>query len=207
MRKITPMILVALMLVSALSSFDFAELEETEVIEDAGARAGADAEMVAITTPKETVCPSGGTCRDVMKVGDETEFSAYIQNSGDGPITEMSYSVTVFLSDADGNPGNVAKDAATGNDLTWTNNDVICASASVCDYQSLAAGDVLGGGKHTMSVNGAPITWTPAKGLYVVEMIVDASPDADVGNDAQQIFVSVEDWYDITVDLLSLIHI
>lgn len=28
MRKITPMILVMLMLVSALSSFDFAELEE-----------------------------------------------------------------------------------------------------------------------------------------------------------------------------------
>ena len=60
MRKITPMILVTLLLVSALSSFDFAELEETEVIEDAGARAGADAELVAITNPKETVCPTGG---------------------------------------------------------------------------------------------------------------------------------------------------
>ena len=201
MRKITPMILVALMLVSALSSFDFAELEETEVIEDAGARAGADAEMVAITNPKETVCPFGAACRNVMKVGDVTEFSSYIQNSGDADITEMSYSVTVYLSDADGNPGMVAKDATTGTDLTWTNNDVICASSTFCDYQSLAAGDVLGGGKHTMSVAGAPMTWTPAKGLYVVEMIVDASPDADVGNDAQQIFVSVEDWYDITLDL------
>lgn len=201
MRKITPMILVALLLVSALSSFDFAELEETEVIEDAGARAGADAEMVAITNPKETVCPFGAACRNVMKVGDVTEFSSYIQNSGDADITEMSYSVTVFLSDADGNPGMVAKDATTGADLTWVNTDVICASASVCDYQSLAAGDVLGGGKHTMSVAGAPITWTPAKGLYVVEMIVDANPDADIGNDAQQIFVSVEDWYDITIDL------
>ncbi len=201
MRKITPMILVALMLVSALSSFDFAELEETEVIEDAGARAGADAEMVAITNPKETVCPFGAACRNVMKVGDVTEFSSYIQNSGDADITEMQYSVTVYLSDADGNPGMVAKDATTGADLTWSNPNVMCASAANCDFTSLAAGDVLGGGKHTMSVNGAPITWTPAKGLYVVEMIVDASPDADVGNDAQQIFVSVEDWYDITVDL------
>ena len=106
------------------------ELEETEVIEDAGARAGADAEMVAITNPKETVCPLGASCRNVMKVGDVTEFSAYIQNSGDAAITEMSYSVTVYLSDAAGNPSLVAKDSS-GADLTWTNNDVICASASV----------------------------------------------------------------------------
>ena len=200
MRKITPMILVTLMLVSALSSFDFAELEETEVIEDAGARAGADAEMVAITNPKETVCPLGASCRNVMKVGDVTEFSAYIQNSGDADITEMSYSVTVYLSDADGNPSMVAKDLS-GADLTWSNNDVICASASICDYQSLAAGSVLGGGKHTMSVSGSPISWTPIKGLYVIEMVVSANPDVDVGNDAQQVFVSVEDWYDIELDL------
>ena len=200
MRKITPMILVTLMLVSALSSFDFAELEETEVIEDAGARAGADAEMVAITNPKETVCPLGASCRNVMKVGDVTEFSAYIQNSGDASITEMSYSVTVYLSDASGNPSMIAKDAS-GNDLTWNNNDVICASAGICDFTSLAAGDVLGGGKHTMSVSGSPISWSPLKGLYVIEMVVSANPDFDVGNDAQQVFVSVEDWYDISVDL------
>jgi hypothetical protein len=119
------MILVTLMLVSALSSFDFAELEETEVIEDAGARAGADAELVAITNPKESVCPGlGAPCRNVMNVGDTTEFSAYIQNSGDADVEEMSYSVTVYLSDANGNPSLVAKDAS-GTDLTWTNNDVI----------------------------------------------------------------------------------
>ena len=200
MRKITPMILVTLMLVSALSSFDFAELEETEVIEDAGARAGADAEMVAITNPKETVCPLGASCRNVMKVGDVTEFSAYIQNSGDAAITEMSYSVTVYLSDASGNPSMVAKDSS-GADLTWSNNDVICASAAICDFTSLAAGDVLGGGKHVMSVLGSPISWTPLKGLYVIEMVVTASPDVDVGNDAQQVYVSVEDWYDIELDL------
>ena len=200
MRKITPMILVTLMLVSALSSFDFAELEETEVIEDASARAGADAEMVAITNPKETVCPLGASCRNVMKVGDVTEFSAYIQNSGDAAITEMSYSVTVYLSDAAGNPSLVAKDSS-GADLTWTINDVICASAAICDFTSLAAGDVLGNGKHTMSVAGSPIAWTPLKGLYVIEMVVSANPDVDVGNDAQQVYVSVEDWYDIELDL------
>ena len=209
MRKITPMILVMLMLVSALSSFDFAELEENEVIEDTGARAGADADLVAITTPKETVCPFGAECRNVLKVGDETTFSAYIKNSGDADITEMAYSVNVWLSDANGNPSMIAKDA-NGNDLSWTNNDVMCASVSVCDFQSLSAGAVLGGGKHTMSVAGSPITWTPARGLYVIEMVVNANPDDDVGNDAKQVFVTVEDWYDIDVDLvwdLSLIHI
>ncbi len=196
MRKITPMILVALMLVSALSSFDFAELEETEVIEDAGARSGADAELVAITNPKETVCPTGSSCRNVMNVGDTTEFSAYIQNSGDAEIEEMAYSVTVYLSDANGNPSLVAKDA-NGDDLSWTNNDVICSNLQFCDFLPLAAGDVLGGGKHTMSVDGSPMEWTPAAGLYVIEMIVTAVSDADIGNNAQQIFVSVEDWYDI----------
>ena len=90
MRKITPMILVMLMLVSALSSFDFAELEDNEVIEDTGARAGADADLVAITTPKETVCPLGAECRNVLKVGDDTTFSAYIKNSGDADISIMS---------------------------------------------------------------------------------------------------------------------
>lgn len=201
MRKITPMILVMLMLVSALSSFDFAELEENEVIEDTGARAGADADLVAITTPKETVCPFGAECRNVLKVGDETTFSAYIKNSGDADITEMAYTVNVWLSDANGNPSMIAKDA-NGNDLSWTNNDVMCASVSVCDFQSLAAGAVLGGGKHTMSVAGSPITWAPAKGLYVIEMVVNADPDDDVGNDAKQVFVTVEDWYDIDVDLV-----
>ncbi|MDA8546818.1 hypothetical protein N9L11_03445 [Euryarchaeota archaeon] len=201
MRKITPMILVMLMLVSALSSFDFAELEENEVIEDTGARAGADADLVAITTPKETVCPFGAECRNVLKVGDETTFSAYIKNSGDADITEMAYTVNVWLSDANGNPSMIAKDA-NGNDLSWTNNDVMCASVSVCDFQSLAAGAVLGGGKHTMSVAGSPITWTPTKGLYVIEMVVNANPDDDVGNDAKQVFVTVEDWYDIDLDLV-----
>ena len=206
MRKITPMILVTLLLVSALSSFDFAELEENEVIEDTGARAGADAELVAITNPKETICPFEAACRNVMKVGDETTFSSYIQNSGDVDITEMGYSVTVYLSDAAGNPSMVAMDAA-GNQLTWTNNNVICSNAAYCPYQTLLAGDVLGGGKQVMSGGASPATlvpfsWIPVKGLYVVEMIVTADVDVDAGNDAQQIFVSVEDWYDIELDLV-----
>jgi len=200
MRKITPMILVTLMLVSALSSFDFAELEETEVIEDAGARAGADAEMVAITNPKETICPFQAPCRNVMKVGDVTDFTSYIKNVGDADITEMSYTVEVWISDPDGNAIMLAKDL-NNNDLTWTNADVICGSSTICDYQSLAAGAVLGGGKHTMSKLGSPIQWTPLEGNYVIKMTVTSSPDASAGNNAQQVFVTVEDWYDIELDL------
>ena len=206
MRKITPMILVTLLLVSALSSFDFAELEEIEVIEDTGARSGADAELIAITNPKETICPFQAACRNVMKVGDETTFSAYIQNSGDADITEMGYSVTVYLSDAAGNPSMVAKDAA-GNELTWTNSNVICSNAAYCPYQTLVAGDVLGGGKQVMSGGASPASlvpfaWNPVKGLYIVEIIVTADEDVDAGNDAQQIYVTVEDWYDIELDLV-----
>ncbi|MBT61000.1 MAG: hypothetical protein CMA63_05560 [Euryarchaeota archaeon] len=199
MRKTTPMILVALMLVSALSGFNVAELEENVVIEDTGARAGADAEMVAITNPKETVC-NQATCRNVMKVGEETTFSAYIQNSGDADITEMTYTVTVYLSDAAGNPSMVAKDS-TGQDLTWTNNDVICANAQLCDFGALGSGDVLGGGKLTLTSGGNDIVWSPIQGLYVIQIVVDASPDVDAGNDAQSVFVSVENWYDIELDL------
>ena len=200
MRKITPMILVTLMLVSALSSFDFAELEETEVIEDAGARAGADAEMIAITNPKETICPFEATCRNVLKVGDVTEFTSYIKNSGDTDIANMGYTVEVWISDANANPSQLAKNL-NGDDLAWTNNDVICDLQGGCPYQSLAAGAVLGGGKHTMSMLGTPIQWTPTEGFYVIKMIVNSVSDSSPVNDDKQIFVSVEDWYDIQVDL------
>ena len=199
MRKITPMILVALMLVSVLSSFDFAELEETEVIEDAGARAGADAEVIAITSPKETSC-NQQSCRNEIRVGEETTFSAYIQNGGDADISEMGYSVSVYLSDDSGDPGMIAKDSA-GNDLQWSNGQVICANANFCSFTSLAAGATLDDGKHTLQAGGSDITWTPARGQYVVQILVDSPDDVDVGNDAQEIYVSVVDWYDIELDL------
>ena len=63
MRKMTPMILVALMLASIFASIDFVELEETVIIEEAGARSGADADAIAITSPKETSCNNNGCNR------------------------------------------------------------------------------------------------------------------------------------------------
>ncbi|MDE0954420.1 MAG: hypothetical protein OR994_07065, partial [Candidatus Poseidoniales archaeon] len=198
MRKMTPMILVALMLASIFASIDFVELEETVIIEEAGARSGADAEAIAITSPKETSCNTNG-CRNELKVGEATTFAAFIKNSGDAAIDEMGYTVTVYSNDGSGNAGAIVLDAQ-GDQLSWTNGDVICDAG--CPDTSLAAGAILGGGKTTLkTISGNDIQWTPVAGFYVVEVVVNAIGDVDPGNDVQQIIVNVVDWVDIAVDL------
>ena len=154
MKNMTPVILVMLLLTSFLAGMDMHELEEQVVIEETGARSGADATVVAITTPKETTCNDQG-CRNTLQVGEETTFAAYIKNDGTADITEMSYSVTVYLTDSSRAVGDVAKDA-NGNDLIWSNTDVMCDDASVCLYDGttdpLTAGSFLGGGKSTLQL-------------------------------------------------------
>lgn len=199
MRKMTPMILVALMLASIFASIDLVELEETVVIEEAGARTGADAEVIAITSPKETSC-ANNVCRNQLKVGEVTTFAAFIKNSGDAAIEEMGYSVTVYQDDGSGNAGAIVLDAQ-GNQLSWDNGNVVCDDTLACPIQSLAAGAILGGGKTTLQYGGNDIQWTPMAGSYIIEVIVNALDDADPGNDVQQISVSVVDWIDIAVDL------
>ena len=203
MKNITPVILVMLMLTSYLACMDFNELEEEVVIEDTGARSGADATVIAITTPKETTC-NGQNCRNTLQVDEEVSFSAYIKNAGDTDITELSYSVSIYLTDASQAIGDLATDAS-GNDLVWTNLDAMCDDGSVCDYDSttdpLAAGAYLGGGKQTLQRNGADIIWTPTTGEYMVEVAVDSPTDADMANNAAYTYVKVEDWYDIKVEL------
>jgi len=200
MRKMTPMILVALMLASIFASIDFVELEETVIIEEAGARSGADAETIAITSPKETSCNTNG-CRNELKVGETTTFAAFIKNSGDAAIDEMGYGVTVYSNDGSGNAGAIVLDAQ-GNPLSWTNGNVICDDILACPVSSLASGAILGGGKTTLKTeSGTDIQWTPVAGFYVIEVVVDAIGDVDPGNDVQQIIVNVVDWIDIAVDL------
>lgn len=205
MKNMTPMILGLLMLTSFFAGIDFTELEETVVIEDAGARAGADPSVLAITTPKETICDTTG-CRNELKVGEATNFAAYIQNIGDASVDELTYTVTVYLTDSSGAVGMIAKDP-TGNDLQWENLDAICDDGSVCDFDSSAtphpftANSYLGGGKYTLKYAGQDILWTPTQGIYIVEIAVDSPTDADIANNAQQIEVSVTDWYDIKVEL------
>ena len=206
MKNMTPVILVMLLLTSFLASMDMHELEEQVVIEETGARSGADATVVAITTPKETTCNDQG-CRNTLQVGEETTFSAFIKNDGDADITELSYTVTVYLTDSSGAVGGVAKDA-TGNDLIWENANVMCDDITVCLYDGsvnpLAAGAFLGGGKSTLQLDGGngDITWTPTRGEYLVEISVGAPTDIDTANNAELVYVLVEDWYDIEVDLV-----
>ena len=200
MRKLTPMILVTLMLASVFASIDFVELEETVIIEEAGARSGADAEAIAITSPKETSCNTNG-CRNELKVGEVTTFAAFIKNSGDTAIDEMGYTVTVYSNDGSGNAGAIVLDAL-GNELSWENGNVICDDALACPVSSLAAGAILGGGKITLQTeSGTDIQWTPVAGFYIIEVVVNAIGDVDPGNDVQQIIVNVVDWTDIAVDL------
>ena len=191
------------MLTSFFAGMDIHELEEQVVIDETGARAGADASVVAITTPKESTCNIAG-CRNTLQVGEEVTFSAFIKNVGDADITELSYSVTVYLTDSSQAVGGIAKDAA-GNDLVWENVDAMCDDGTICDFDSttnpLAAGAFLGGGKLTLQRSGADIVWTPTQGEYMVEIAVDSPIDADTSNDAELVYVIVEDWYDIEVDL------
>ena len=134
MRKITPVMLVLLLVASLMANIDITQLETTEVIEEVGARSGADAELVAITSPKETQC--NPECRNEIFVGQATTFEVFIQNSGDQAITELGYKAAVWIADGNGNPLMLAKDAS-GADIEFDNPDVICDDASVCDDQSL----------------------------------------------------------------------
>ena len=132
MKNMTPVILGLLMLTSFFAGVDFHELEEPVVIEETGARSGADPSVMAITTPKETNCDTTG-CRNALQVGEETTFSAYIKNSGDANIVEMGYTVTIYAADSSGNAGNIAV-GADGSPLQWSNPDVMCDDITVCQY-------------------------------------------------------------------------
>ena len=198
MRKITPVMLVLLLVASLMANIDITQLETTEVIEDTGARSGADAELVAITSPKETICEP--TCRNELFVGQDTTFEVFIQNAGDTAITELGYKAQVWNADGNGNPLNLAKDS-TGADLEWDNPDVICDDTTVCDDQSLASGDVFKGGKTMIQYGGGDATWSPTAGIYVVQIEVYSDEDVEATNDVQQVYVEVRDYLDIDVDI------
>ena len=199
MRKMTPMILVILMLASVLSSIDVYELQEQNEFEETSARANADPEVVMISSPRETTTMANGDTVHELLAGEPVNFKAYIKNSGDADLTRMTYEVTVYQ-DLSGERGQVAQDDA-GNDLIWSNSGVICPNG--CTYTSLASGEFLGGGETTLSdgSNNA-YEWTPAPGNYWVEVAVDTvQPGNDVGNDVYSIQVTARAYYDIDIDV------
>jgi hypothetical protein len=200
MNKLTPMILAFLMMAStSLVALDLTELEEIENNEADG-RVGPDAEVVAILSPRETTTEAiTGEVRNSIKAGEDVEFEVFVQNAGDTSITEMGLTVTVYLSE-NGNQGMIAMDTA-GNELSWTNGNVVCDDAGTCPLAELPAGDLLSNGKYAMTYENSPIVWTPAVGDYLVVVTSEAEGDSDPANDRQEHFVSVTDWTDIILDL------
>jgi len=198
MSKLTPIILAAIMLAStSLVALDWAELEEKKMTEADG-RTGPDAQ-VEMLSPRQTTVDINGDKLHTLDAGDETVFELYVENSGDTDITEMGITLTVYL-DENGVRGPVAKDSA-GNDLSWTNGDVVCDDAFVCPWSTLAANDILNSGKYTFAYQGSAVTWAPTTGDYQIVVETDALDDADPGNDEDITYVSVVDWTDVIVDL------
>ena len=206
MKNMTAVVLALLMMTSYLAVVDMTEFEEPLAeTQETSARSGADPSVLAITTPKETVCDLNG-CRNTLEVGQTTTFSAYIQNVGDAAGDDLAYSVTVYLTDSSGAVGNIAQDA-NGQDLMWENLDAMCDDGSVCDFDStstphpFSANAYLGGGKLTLQQGGADIEWTPSEGNYILQISVSSLTDADVANNVEQIDIIVADWADVEVDL------
>ena len=200
MNKMTPMILVMLMLTSVLASIDFVELQEMKEIEDTSGRASADPEVVIITSPRETTCDSSGDCLDELLAGDSVNFRAYLRNSGDADLDNMQYSVDIYLNN-NGNRGDIATDTA-GNELSWTNYNAVCNTSPSCQDTVLAQGEFLTGGEAVLkNFDGSTLVWTPAAGSYFVVVSVTSSVLGDPGNNELSVAVTVRDYFDVAVDL------
>ena len=197
MRKMTPMILVILMLASVLSSIDVYELQEQKEFEETSARAGADAEVVFVTSPRETLM-AGDEVTDQLLAGEPVNFKAYLRNGGDADLTNMQYQVTVYDS-VSGERGDIATDS-NGNNLAWANDNAVCANS--CQNSVLTPGEFIDGGESTLTTSaGNVIVWTPTAGDYIVEVKVTSIFAGDPGNDEISYPVSVKDYYDIVMNM------
>lgn len=199
MRNMTTMLLVTLLLASLLAGMPTNELETEDAIEQSSARSGADIDILGITQPSETSCTAAG-CRDELLVGESTTFEVVMKNIGSGDVTDMTYSLDIYLTDSSKVRGLQAKDS-TGQELSWTNDVAVCDDAASCDETSFAANTIYTGGAATLTSLGSDITWTPDVGEYLVVVTVDSDQDTDPANDEEEIYVVVRDYTDIEVDL------
>ena len=199
MNKMTPMILVMLMLTSVLASIDFVELQEMKEIEDTSGRASADPEVVIITSPRETTCDSSGDCLDELLAGEPVNFRAYLRNSGDADLTNMQYTVEIYINE-NGNRGDIAKDSS-GNDLSWTNYNAVCSTTN-CQESVVTPGSFVTGGEAVLqNFDGSTLSWTPSSGSYFVVVSVTSSVLGDPGNNELSVPVTVRNYFDVEVDL------
>ena len=197
MKKMTPMILVILMLTSFLSAVDIYELQEESNNEETSARAGADPEVSYITSPRETLYV-GADATNVLLAMEPINFKAYIGNAGDADLNNLQYSVTVFDS-VNGQREDIAKDVS-GAELQWANDKAVCSNS--CQDSVIAPGDYIDGGESTLKTTaGNVIEWIPTAGNYIVEVRLTSQVLGDPGNDELSIPVSVKDYHDIEVDM------
>ena len=197
MKKMTPMILVILMLTSFLSAVDIYELQEESNNEETSARAGADPALMYITSPRETNYVAGEATNPLL-AGEPVNFKAYVKNAGDADLTNMQYTVTVYRVE-NGQLGAVATDS-NGNDLIWQNDKAICTNN--CQNSVLTSGEYLDGGESTLrTTNDVVIEWTPTSGNYIVEVKLTSQVLGDPGNDELTIPITVKDYSDIVVDV------
>jgi hypothetical protein len=196
MKKMTPMILVILMLTSFLSAVDVYELQDESNNEETSARAGADPEMVYITSPRETTTVDGETTNELL-AGEDVDFKAYIRNGGDADLTNMQYQVKIYI-DQNGQRGPIATGA--NGDLSWENNKAICANN--CQTSNLAPGDFLNGGESTLvNTDGTDMEWTPSTGNYIMVVTLTSQVLGDPGNDEMSISITVRDYFDMDVSV------
>ena len=197
MKKMTPMILVILMLTSFLSAVDVYELQEESNNEETSARSGADPELSYITSPRETLYV-GTDVTNVLLAMEPINFKAYIGNAGDADLNNMQYTVTVYNS-VNGQREDVATDS-TGASLSWANDKAVCSNS--CQNSVIAPGDYIDGGESTLKTTaGTVIEWVPLAGNYIVEVRLTSQVLGDPGNDELSIAVAVKDYHDIQVDM------
>ena len=197
MKKMTPMILVILMLTSFLSAVDIYELQEESNNEETSARAGADPEVSYITSPRETIYV-GADATNVLLAMEPINFKAYIGNAGDADLNNLQYTVTVYDS-VNGQREDIATDIS-GADLQWANDKAVCSNS--CQNSVIAPGDYIDGGESTLKTTaGNVIEWIPTAGNYIVEVRLTSQVLGDPGNDELSVAVSVKDYHDIEVGL------
>jgi len=195
-----PMILVTLFLTSFLAGIQWTQLDDTQN-NSTGARAGADPAVMDLTNPRTTsVDSTTGEMRNTLKAGDDVNFDMYIKNLGDASIDDLQITVAIKMAEA-GVAGNTAVDSS-GNELSWTNTDVICNDSETCPFDVLEAGELLDNGKYRMQYGGEDLVWIPEVGDYYVEVSVSTNGiNDDIENDLVSKFVSVAHWHDIEIDL------
>jgi len=195
-KQIVPIVLTALMMASLFAGIDFVdELKDTNEMETGG-RAAYELNLHDVLEPRETFVDQAGNTRNGIDVGDTVYFRPIIINDGDNAHDEFNVRVTVT-------PAGDGQTAVIDN-----LDDVVCPGTTTvtgCSYNTLAAGDFLGGGNYRIQAeSGGDLAWTPTiPGDYTVTISieVDSSMDSDLTNNDMTYSVTVQHYRDIVVDL------